>query len=218
MRIVVADDHPLYIDGISAVIENEDDLELVGVATDGDEAVQLAVELDPDVIVMDLHMPQRTGVEATREIKAAVPSVAVLVLTMFDDDESVFAAMRAGASGYLLKGAAHDEIVRGIRAVGAGEAIFGSAVARRVITFFAEGVREPNVFPELTEREREVLDLIAQGKRNTEIARSLFLSEKTVKNYISNIFTKLHVVDRAEAIIRARDAGLGRSARSDGRT
>lgn len=210
LRVVLADDHPLYVDGLRAVIEVEDGVELVGVATNGTDAVALALDLEPDVIVMDLNMPDKTGVEATREIKTVNPSIAVLVLTMFDDDASVFASMQAGASGYLLKGASQDEIARAIRSVGAGEAIFGPAVARRLITYFATTTGPPEVFPDLTDRERSVLDLIARGMRNAEIARELFLSEKTIKNYISNIFSKLQIVDRAQAIVRAREAGLGR--------
>jgi DNA-binding NarL/FixJ family response regulator len=209
VRVVVADDHPLFVDGLTAVIDASEDLTLVATATNGEDVVAVARELEPDVVVMDLQMPMRSGVEATRAIKNTHPHIAVLVLTMFDDDDSVFSAVRAGASGYLLKGAAHDQIARGIRVVAAGEAIFGASVAQRVIAYFSDNRRPPNVFPELTSREREVLELVAKGLRNAAIARELFLSEKTVKNYLSNIFSKLQIADRAEAIVRARDAGLG---------
>jgi DNA-binding NarL/FixJ family response regulator len=171
--------------------------------------VEEAASLQPDVVVMDLHMPDLNGIEATRQIVAASPHVGVLVLTMFEDDDSVFAAMRAGARGYLLKGAGQDEILRAVRAVGSGEAIFGPAIAERVLEYFS-GPQPATAFPELTEREREVLELIARGRNNTEIARHFVLSEKTVRNHVSNIFTKLHVADRAQAIVRAREAGLGR--------
>jgi len=186
------------------------DVEIVGEAADGAAARREAQLTRPDVVVMDLHMPGTNGVEATRAIRQAVPSARVLVLTMFEDDDSVFAAMRAGAAGYLIKGAQQDEIVRAIRSVGAGEAIFGPTVARRIIDFFAStNPVATDPFPELTAREREVLDLIAAGRANAAIARHLVISPKTVSNHISAIFAKLQVADRAEAIVRARQAGLG---------
>ena len=208
IRVLVADDHPMFRDGLRTLIRDADGVELVGEASTGEEAVVRAVDLQPDVVVMDLQMPDVNGIEATRRITAASPHIAVLVLTMFEDDDSVFAAMRAGARGYLLKGSAQEEILRAVAAVAAGDAIFGPSVATRLIELFAAG-SPPQPFPELTEREREVLDLVAQGKSNQVIARELFVSSKTIRNHVSNIFTKLHVADRAQAIIRARDAGLG---------
>jgi DNA-binding NarL/FixJ family response regulator len=211
IRIVIADDHPMMRDGLRALAGSVDDVEVVGEAGDGVSAQREAQLSHPDVVVMDLNMPGTNGVEATRRIREATPATRVLVLTMFEDDESVFAAMRAGASGYVVKGARQDEILRAIRAVAAGEAIFGPSVAKRIMAFFATGgapaPAEP--FPDLTAREREVLRLIAAGRSNAVIARELFISGKTVSNHISAIFGKLQVADRAEAIIRARDAGLG---------
>jgi DNA-binding NarL/FixJ family response regulator len=213
--VLVADDHPLFRDGLRRLIESSPDVELVGESATGTEAVDLALELQPDVVVMDLRMPQMNGIEATRAIVEASPHIGVLVLTMFDDDDSVFAAMRAGARGYLLKGSGQRETLRAIQAVAAGEAIFGPAIANRMIAFFASGRFEPaQAFPDLTRRESEILELLAEGKNNAAIARSLSLSEKTVRNHVSNIFTKLRVVDRAHAIIRARDAGVGASSRT----
>jgi DNA-binding NarL/FixJ family response regulator len=211
VRVVVADDHPIVRDGLRALIASLPDMDLVGEATTGREAVRAAVADKPDVIVMDLRMPDLDGAAATAEIGRVAPDVAVLVLTMFDDDESVFAAMRAGARGYVVKGASQQEIIRAINAVAAGEAIFGPGVARRVLGFFADPPRaaEP-VFPQLSVREREVLDLIAAGLANAAIASRLGLSVKTVGNHTSAIFGKLQVAGRAEAIIRAREAGLGR--------
>ena len=212
VRIVLADDHPVFRDGLRAVLAAAEGLEVVAEAATGVEAVERAAEQQPDVVVMDLHMPELGGIEATERIVAQSPHVGVLVLTMYEDDDSVFAAMRAGARGYLLKGSAQGEITRAIRAVAEGEAIFGAAVARRVIDYFAaiEPAAHPRVFPELTSREREVLELVAQGRGNADIARELVLSQKTVRNHVSNIFTKLQVADRAQAIVRAREAGLGR--------
>jgi DNA-binding NarL/FixJ family response regulator len=211
VRVVVADDHPIVRDGLRALLASLPDVELVGEATTGREAVRSAVTDRPDVIVMDLRMPDLDGTTATAEICRVAPDVAVLVLTMLDDDDSVFAAMRAGARGYLVKGASQQEIVRAITAVAAGEAIFGPGVARRVLRFFASppALAQP-AFPELSPREREVLDLIAGGLSNAAIANRLGLSAKTVGNHTSAIFTKLQVAGRAEAIIRAREAGLGR--------
>jgi len=211
IRVVVADDHPLFRDGLRTLTSLEEGLELVGEAANGADAVALALELDPDVVVMDLHMPDLNGIEATRRIVEARPGVGILVLTMFEDDDSVFAAMRAGARGYLLKGARHDDVVRAIQSVARGDAIFGPSIAARVIDFFSRPAAPPQPFPELTAREREILELIAQGRSNTEIAGHFVLSPKTVRNNVSSIFTKLRVADRAQAIVRAREAGLGRA-------
>jgi DNA-binding NarL/FixJ family response regulator len=213
LTVLVADDHPMYRNGIRAALDDVEDIDVVGEATDGDQAVAAAQSLRPDVVLMDLHMPGTNGIEATRRLVTEMPGVGVLVLTMFDDDESLFAAVRAGARGYLVKGAAQEQIVRAIRAVAGGEVVFGSGVAERVITFFAAsgriGSRAGRQFPELTERELEVLELIARGLNNTEIARRLVVSDKTVRNHVSSVFTKLHVADRAQAIVRARESGLG---------
>jgi DNA-binding NarL/FixJ family response regulator len=211
IRVVVADDHPIVRDGLRALLASLPDMDVVGEATTGREAVRSAVADKPHVLVMDLRMPDLDGAAATAEISRVAPEVAVLVLTMFDDDESVFAAMRAGARGYLVKGASQQEIIRAINAVAAGEAIFGPGVARRVLGFFAAPPKAAApAFPELSPREREVLDLIAGGLTNSAIASRLGLSVKTVGNHTSTIFAKLQVAGRAEAIIRARDAGLGR--------
>jgi DNA-binding NarL/FixJ family response regulator len=211
LRVLVADDHPIVRDGLRLLLGSLPDVEVVGEAASGTEAVVAAASLQPDVVVMDLHMPELNGIEATRRLVQAQPSVAVLVLTMFDDDDSVFAAMRAGARGYLLKDADQAEIVRAVRAVASGEAIFGPAIATRVLGYFAAAKPAYVIpaFPELTERERQVLELIAQGQSNAEITRRLVVSPKTVRNHISNIFAKLQVADRAQAIVRAREAGLG---------
>ena len=211
IRVLIADDHPVFRFGLRALLQGEADMEIVGEATTGREAVAMALERKPDVVLMDLNMPELNGIEAIRRIRAAAPDIAVLVITMFDD-ESVFAAMRAGARGYLLKGAEAEETLRAVRAVAHGEAIFSPAIADRIMHYFAHTPRAsaPVVFPELTEREREVLTLIAQGLTNRAIAERLVLSEKTVRNHVSSIFSKLQVADRAEAIIRAREAGLGR--------
>ena len=187
-------------------------MEVAGVATNGDETVTMASELQPDVILMDLQMPGISGIEATRRIVKTNPNIRILVVTMFEDDHSVFTALRAGARGYVLKDADEEEILRAIRAVASSEAIFSPTIAQRLIDFFAtpQSAVLPQVFPELTEREREILDLIAQGYNNNDIAHRLVLSQKTVANHVSNIFSKLQVVDRAQAIIKAREAGLGK--------
>jgi DNA-binding NarL/FixJ family response regulator len=211
IRVLIADDHPLVRAGLQAALAPLDDVEIVAEAATGSAAIREAVLHRPDVVVMDLQMPELNGIEATRELRRVVPAAAVLVLTMFDDDDWVFAAMRAGARGYVLKGAEQHEIARAIMAAAAGEAIFGPAVATRVLAYFATPPTTPTPisFPELTAREREVLDLIAAGHNNHQIAERLSLSGKTVANHISAIFAKLQVADRTQAILRARDAGLG---------
>lgn len=218
LRVLLVDDHPLYRSGLRALLAAVSDVEVVGEAATGDAAVELARELRPDVTVMDLQMPGGSGIEATRRLMAADPGLGVLVVTMFDDDHSVFAAMRAGARGYLLKDADEDDVLGAIRAIARGEAIFSPGVAQRVLDFFTKVAastgldtrRVPeHTFPELTDREREVLDLIARGLNNAAIAGDLCLSPKTVRNHISSIFAKLQVADRAQAIVRARRAGLG---------
>jgi DNA-binding NarL/FixJ family response regulator len=214
IRVVIADDHPVVRDGLSALLASVPSVTVAGVAANGREAVHAAVTLRPDVLVMDVQMPGLTGVEAAREIGRVAPQVAVLMLTMFDDDYSVLAAMRAGARGYVLKGAQQDEIVRAIQAVAAGEAIFGPGIARLVLGLVSAPPTAEIPFQNLTSREREVLDLIAAGVRNAEIARRMSIAPKTVANHVSAIFAKLQVADRGEAIIRARDAGLGRSSAS----
>jgi DNA-binding NarL/FixJ family response regulator len=212
VRIVVADDHPLYRRGLAGLLAAQEGWEVVGEEADGVGAVTAAHTQQPDVVVMDLRMPGLDGIEATRRIVGTSPHVAVLVLTMHDDDGSVFAAMRAGARGYLLKGADQAEIVRAVAAVAGGEAIFGASVAGRILEFFAAPRPRGTevVFPQLTAREHEVLDLIAAGRSNSELAAALVLSPKTIRNHVSNIFAKLQVADRAQAIVLARDAGLGR--------
>jgi DNA-binding NarL/FixJ family response regulator len=211
LRILIVEDHPMFRDGLLKMLETVEDIELVGEAVTGEEAVELAEKLKPDIILMDVNLPKMSGIEATQRISAANPEIGILVLTMYDDDSSVFAAMRAGARGYLLKEANRDEIVRAIQAVAGGEAIFSPAIARRMMYYFEVRTKQvqKEVFPQLTEREREVLDYIARGKNNAEIASSLSLNQKTVRNHVSNILSKLHASDRAHAIIMAREAGLG---------
>jgi DNA-binding NarL/FixJ family response regulator len=212
VRVLIADDHPLFREGMRGRLDRVSDIEVVGEAASGDEAVELAHKLEPHIILMDIKMPGLNGIEATREIQQSTPQIVVLVLTMFEDDDSVFAAMRAGAKGYLLKDSGGEEVVNAIRAVASGEAVFGPGVAERIIGFFSvpRPAAPQRAFPELTEREEEVLSLVAQGKSNQEIARQLFVSLKTVRNHVSNILLKLQVADRAQAVIRARDAGIGR--------
>jgi DNA-binding NarL/FixJ family response regulator len=210
IQVFIADDHRLFRDGLRALL-GEKGIEVVGEAATGAEATLLVEQFQPDVVLMDIQMPDLNGIEATRRITAASPHVGVIIVTMFEDDDSVFAAMRAGARGYILKGAGQEEVIRTIRAVARGEALFGPAIAARLAAYFA-APRPPapaEAFPELTAREREVLDLIAAGHDNEAIAARLVISRKTTRNHVSNIFNKLQVAGRAEAVIRARDAGMG---------
>jgi len=210
IRVVVVDDHPMFRAGLRTLVEDSPLLALAGEAENAADAVALCLREVPDVVLMDVKMPGGSGVEATRELMAARSDIGVLMLTMLEDDTSVFAAMRAGARGYVLKGAAPDDIVRAIVAVAAGEVIFGAALARRMGHFFTAGRSgEPHPFPELTARERDVLGHVADGEPNAAIAGRLGLSEKTVRNNVSSIFAKLLVADRAAAVAKARDAGLG---------
>jgi DNA-binding NarL/FixJ family response regulator len=212
MRILLVEDHPMFRDGLARMLESVEEFEVVGEAVTGEEAVQLAQKLRPNIILMDLNLPKMSGIEATKQIIQKQPETGVLVLTMYDDDSSVFAAMRAGARGYLLKEANRNEIIRAIQAVGDGEAIFSPSIARRMMYYFESKSKQvqAEVFPQLTEREREVLDYIARGENNAGIAGVLGLNQKTVRNHVSNILSKLHASDRAHAIIMAREAGLGK--------
>src|SRR5215212_5833416 len=214
VRVLIAEDHPLFREGMRGRLQRVADITVVGEAASGEEAVELARNLEPDVILMDIKMPGLNGIEATREILRSSPrGVGVLVLTMFEDDDSVFAAMRAGARGYLLKDSGGEGVVHAIRAVASGEAVFGAGVAERIMGFFSaprSSALPKRTFPELSEREEEVLSLVAKGKSNQQIATELFVSLKTVRNHVSNILLKLQVADRAQAVIRARDAGMGR--------
>ncbi len=210
LRVLIADDHPLFRHGMTGLLSTQPDIEVVGEATTGEEAVERVEELQPDVVLMDIKMPGISGIEATRRILADHSQVRILMVTMFEDDASVFTAMRAGARGYVLKDAAKDDVLGAIRAVGRGGAVFSPGVAARLTDFFTTS--HPTVpreaFPTLTDREREMLHLMAKGSSNDEIARLLSLSAKTVANYVSNILTKLRAADRKEAISRAREAGL----------
>ena len=199
-------------DGLRALFASLSDIEVIGEAETGAEVITKAADLQPDVILMDIQMPGINGIQATRQIVSDLPQIGIIVVTMFKDDDSVFAAMRAGARGYILKGADQEEMLRAIRAVARGEALFGPEIATRLVNFFAspQSNLSPQAFPDLTSREDEVLDLIAQGLNNQAIANRLSISEKTVRNHISNIFNKLQVVDRAQAIVKAREAGMGR--------
>lgn len=213
ISVLLVDDHPLVRQGLRAVLSAADDITVAGEAGDGNHAVELAASLQPDVVIMDLQLPGRHGIEATREIVSGQPGVSVLVLTMFEDDDMVFAAISAGAAGYLLKGADGADIVAAVRAGAAGQAVFGAALAQRLRTWFAAGPRpQATPFPQLTEREREILDGVAAGLSNTQIGQQMFLSAKTIANNVSNILAKLQVAERSAAIVATRDAGLGRRA------
>jgi len=214
IRVLIADDHPLFRDGLTALLNDGPGTELAGTAATGTDAVDLARETDPDVVLMDLHMPGMDGIEATRRIVACCPHAAVLVLTMFDDDGSVLSALRAGARGYLLKGASREQIRCAIQAAASGEIIFGAQLAARMLACFTATIAPSPPFPQLTGRERQVLDLLAQGRANAAIATRLSLSPKTVRNHVSNVLAKLEVTDRAQAIIQARDAGMGQTVRN----
>ena len=213
LRIVVVDDHRLFREGLIALLDSAQDAEVTGEAGTGIEALAVVAASPPDLVLMDITMPDMNGIEATRRLRVDHPDVAVVMLTMLEDDDSLFAAMCAGAQGYVLKGADSQEVLRTVHAASRGEALFGPAVARRITALFqhaeSRGVR-PAPFPELTDREREVLDLIADGLDNRQVGQRLYISAKTVSNHISSIFAKLHLADRAQAIVTARQAGLGR--------
>jgi DNA-binding NarL/FixJ family response regulator len=211
IRVLVVDDHPLFLDGVRAALAGADDVEVVGEAHDARGALSAAAELAPDVVLLDVGLPDGSGIDVTRELVAARPAVRVLIMTMSDEDDAVVTAMRAGARGYVVKGAGRADLLHGIRTVAGGGAVFSPAVADRLGALFASmgGLPGREAFPELTEREREVLDLVARGHDNRRISRDLFLSDKTVRNHVSNILTKLGAATRAEAIVRARNAGLG---------
>jgi DNA-binding NarL/FixJ family response regulator len=212
--VLIVDDHPLVRQGLRAVLSSEPDISVVGEAMDGAEAVRLVAELEPDVVIMDLQMPGMHGIDATHAILAARPGTAVLVLTMFDDDDMVFSAVAAGAKGYLLKGADGSDIVTAVRAAGSGQAVFGAGLAQRLRSWFAaQPSSQAGAFPQLTERERTILDGVAAGLTNMQIGQREFLSAKTVANNVSNILAKLHLSERGQAIVAAREAGLGRGPR-----
>jgi DNA-binding NarL/FixJ family response regulator len=213
IRVLIADDHTLFRDGLRALLASIPGIEVVGEASSGKEALNLTIEHQPDVILMDIQMPDMNGIEATCQILRISPHVGILVLTMFQDDDTVFAVMRAGARGYVLKGADQAVLMRAIDAVANGESLFSPEIAARLMQYFAnlEPASRPELFPELTERERQILSFIADGQTNAEIAERLVISLKTVRNHVSNIFSKLQVADRAQAAIRAREAGLGSS-------
>jgi DNA-binding NarL/FixJ family response regulator len=211
VRVLIADDHPVFRRGLHTALAQVPGIEVVGEATDGAQAVALAVERSPHVVVMDLQMPGRSGLDAIRDLAAAAPATAVLVLSMFDNDESLFTALRAGARGYLVKGADEEQIIRAIHTIASGDVVFGSGAAERALAYFAAAPatgRAARPFPELTDREFEVLRLIAHGATNAEIARRLYLSDKTVRNYVTSVLTKLQAEDRAQAAVRAIRAGL----------
>ncbi len=213
IRVLIADDHTLFRDGLRALLASIPDIDVMGQAASGKEALRLAIELQPDVILMDIQMPDLNGIEATRQILRTSPHIGIIVLSMFQDDDSVFAVMRAGARGYVLKGADQSVLLRAVRAVANGESLFSPEIAQRLMQFFAnlKPAAPPELFPELTVREREIMALIAEGYTNAEIAEKLVISMKTVRNHVSNIFSKLQVADRTQAAIRAREGGLGGS-------
>ena len=214
ITVLIADDHPVYRDGLASLLDPLPDIAVVGRAADGVQAVEQALASRPDVVIMDLQMPRLNGIEATRRVLAELPDTGVLVITMGEDESTVFSAVTAGARGYLLKGADADEVVQAIRTVHGGGVVFGASLARRIARVFAGGAAAsaPSVFPELTDREREILDLVAGGLSNGDIAGRLYLSPTTVRNNVSAILTKLRARDRSAAIVAAREAGLGRSA------
>jgi len=213
VRILIVDDHTLFRDGVRAILKAVTDFEIIGEAATGEEAIDKVLTLKPDLVLMDIQMPDMNGVEATQQILKKHPQIGIIILTMLEDDDSLFSALRAGARGYVLKGADKAEMVRSIRAVANGEALFGPAIANRLTKFFNNpaGIEKQSAFPELTDREFEVLELIAEAHNNQEIAETLHITVKTVSNHISNIFSKLQVADRTEAIFKARDAGLGKA-------
>ncbi len=210
-RVLLVDDHPLFLDGVRAALSGDPELEVVGTAEDRASALTQAAALEPDVVLMDLNLPDGSGIDATRDLLAARPSARVLVMTMSADDDAVVAAMRAGARGYVVKGSGRDELLQAVRTVASGGAVFSPGVADRLGAFFSGLAAQPGreAFPQLTEREREVLELLARGYDNRRIARELFLSDKTVRNHVSNVLARLEATDRAEAIVRARRAGMG---------
>lgn len=211
VRVMVADDHEIIRTGIRTLLASTQEAEIIGETVNGQETVSQALALQPDVILMDVQMPDMNGIEATRRIHNASPQISIIIVTIFEDDDTVFSAMRAGARGYILKGTDQAELLRAIQAAASGEALFSPGIANRMIGYFSrlENSADQQAFPELTEREREILTLIASGMNNTQITERLVLSQKTIRNHISNIFSKLQVADRAEAIVRAREAGLG---------
>jgi len=208
IRLILADDHPMFVSGLTALLDAEDDMTVLAVATNGTDALRAATEFAPDVAVLDVNMPAGDGLSVTAGMRAAGLATRALILTMYDDDENVLAALRAGAYGYALKGAGPEEITAAIRAVARGEAVFGAGVAAQLLSHFARAA-STSPFPQLTEREHEVLGLLARGMDNAAIARRLGVSGKTVRNHVSNVITKLHVTDRSGAILRAREAGMG---------
>jgi len=212
IRVVIADDHPMFRFGLQAALAQSGDVQVVGEASTGAELVDVVSASTPDVVITDVHMPDLDGVAATRVLLQRDPDLAVLVVSMLDDDETVFAALREGARGYLLKGAGATQIIATVQALARGETVYGPGVAERVNGFFRTSTRQyaGAVFPQLTAREREVLDLVAAGQGNATIGKTLSLSEKTVRNHVSNLLMKLDVHDRSEAIVKARSAGLGR--------
>ena len=213
LQVLIVDDHPLFRKGMRALLESMEDMQVAGEAQTGEEAIDFADQLQPDIILMDLQLPGGSGLDATREIVRVSPHVQILVVTLFEDDDSIFAALRAGARGYILKDTDEEEMIRAIRAVGHGEAIFSPSIANQLMEYFSTSRTKipEEVFPELTNREREILELIAVGESNQDIADRLSISLKTVRNHVSNIYSKLMVADRAQAVIKAREGGLGKS-------
>lgn len=210
IRIIIADDHTLFREGLVALLDSVADIQVLAAVEDGQQVIEAAAKLAPDVILMDLQMPKVNGIEATRKIIESNPRTGVIVVTMFEDDDSVFAAMRAGARGYILKGADQNDVIRAIQAVARGEALFGPSVATRIMSYFTQPVKSlPQTFSELTQRESEILEAIAKGLNNAQIAENLSISQKTVRNHVSNIFNKLQVTDRVQAVLRVREAGMG---------